>query len=159
MTLAVTLSAIALIAQALLALGMYRALQSLRQQVAVFLPKAETFLRTTEKTLQDSHTQMREVAAKASSVLDSTQKQLTRVDHFVGEASSRAKVQMDRIELILDDTVSRVHETVLQLNRGVMAPMREINGLAAGVRAAVQYFVRGSRPNVASATSDEEMFI
>ncbi|MFN7918735.1 MAG: hypothetical protein U0Q16_01480 [Bryobacteraceae bacterium] len=159
MTLAVTLSAIALVAQACFLFATFKAVQALRQQITVFLPKAETFLKTAEKTVQESHVQVKDVAAKATAVLDSTHKQLTRVDTFVGDATSRAKVQMDRMELILDDTVSRVHETVMQLNQGVLRPMREINGLAAGVRAAVQHLVKGNRPNVAAATSDEEMFI
>jgi hypothetical protein len=40
-----------------------------------------------------------------------------------------------------------------------MKPIREINGLAAGVRAAIQYFARGRRPSPDRVTVDEEMFI
>ena len=92
-------------------------------------------------------------------MLDTTQKQLVRVDDVLGEATSRAKVQMERVELVLDDTISRVHGTVMELNNGILRPLRELNGLALGIRAAFQHLVRGGRPNVAQATSDEEMFI
>jgi hypothetical protein len=55
--------------------------------------------------------------------------------------------------------MSRVHHTVIQLNNGVLKPVKEINGVAAGVRAALDTLVRGKRPNPAQATADEEMFI
>jgi hypothetical protein len=59
----------------------------------------------------------------------------------------------------LDDTLSRTHETVALLHDGIMKPLREVNGIAAGVRAALGAMARGNRPTVDRATSDEEMFI
>jgi hypothetical protein len=41
----------------------------------------------------------------------------------------------------------------------VIAPIRQINGLAMGLRAALHYFLRGNRPSPDRATVDEEMFI
>jgi phage-related protein len=127
--------------------------------VDVFLPKAESFISTTQAALDEHGATLRDVAGKASAVLDSTQKGLARVDGVVAEASARAKVQLDRLELVLDDTVGRVHSTVVQLNNSVAKPVREINALGTGIRAAVQTFLRGQKPSVAQATSDEEMFI
>jgi hypothetical protein len=40
-----------------------------------------------------------------------------------------------------------------------MKPVKELNGLAAGIRAAFAHLTRSGRPSVAQATSDEEMFI
>jgi hypothetical protein len=45
------------------------------------------------------------------------------------------------------------------LHDGIMKPLREVNGIAAGVRAALGAMARGNRPTVDRATSDEEMFI
>jgi hypothetical protein len=73
--------------------------------------------------------------------------------------TSRLKVQMERIELVLDDSMSRVHETVAIVHDGIMKPLREVTGVASGIRAAVAHLIRGGRPSVAQATSDEEMFI
>lgn len=159
MTFAVVLSALALLAQALMVFGMFKAVRTLQERVTIFLPKAEQFLSTAQVALADTQKQVKEISTRALTVLDTTQSQLTRVDGFVGDATQRARVQMDRVELVLDDTVSRVHETVVQLNNGLLKPMRELNGLAAGVRAAVQHLARRGRPTVDQATADEEMFI
>jgi len=159
MTVAVAVSAVALVAQAALILGIFRAIKGVRQQLDRILPRAESFLTSSEKTLEESRQQVREVTQKATTILDLTQKQLERVDEVLGEAAGRAKVQMDRVELVLDDSISRVHDTVVALNSTVLRPIRELNGLAMGLKAAFQILLRGGRPTVAQATADEEMFI
>jgi hypothetical protein len=55
--------------------------------------------------------------------------------------------------------MSRAQEAVVAAHRGIMKPLREIQGVAAGVRTAVFYLMRGGRPSPAQATADEEMFI
>jgi len=159
MTFAVVLSALSMLAMALMAFGMYRTIRSIQERTNVFLPKAEEFLVQAKAALADTQRQIREITTKANTVLDSTQAQLARVDEFVGDATQRARVQMDRAEMVLDDTVSRVHDTVLQLNSSVLKPIRELNGLAAGIRAGLQFLTARGRPTVDQATADEEMFI
>jgi hypothetical protein len=159
MAAAVVVSALALVSMALMVFGIFKSVRALKDQVTAFLPRAEALVETSQKTLADTQTHMKEISTRAVAVLDSTQAQLARVDSFVGETTGRARVQMDRVELMLDDTLSRVHDTVQQLNSTVIAPVREITGVAAGVRAALSHFLRGNRPNIAHVTSDEEMFI
>ncbi len=60
---------------------------------------------------------------------DSTRNQLAMVEEVVSDATSRAKVQMDRVELVLDDTLSRAHETVALLHSGIM-PSRCVRSTA-----------------------------
>jgi hypothetical protein len=45
------------------------------------------------------------------------------------------------------------------VHSGVLRPIREVNGIVAGIKTAVATFVRGGRPSVDRATQDEEMFI
>jgi len=91
--------------------------------------------------------------------MDSTKRQAQLSQDFLTEATGRAKVQLDRMELVLDDSISRMHETVVLVNKGVIRPVRELNGVVAGIRSAVEFLVRSKRPSVDQATTDEEMFI
>ena len=104
-------------------------------------------------------TRANDILESSKDILDSAKRQLAIVEDVVGDAAGRAKVQMDRAELVLDDTLSRAHETIAVVHDGVMRPLREINGLAAGIRAALAALGRGNRPTPDRATSDEEMFI
>jgi hypothetical protein len=55
--------------------------------------------------------------------------------------------------------MSRVQGTVTSVQSSIVRPLREISGVAAGVRSAVAHLLKGSPANVAQVTADEEMFI
>jgi hypothetical protein len=155
----VIISAIALCIQAGMLAGIYKTVKAMQQSINPLLPKVESLVEKTNMTVEQSSRQITEITSRANDILDSTKRQLAIVEDVVGDAAARAKVQMDRVELVLDDTLSRAHETVAVFHDGVMRPLREINGLAAGIRAALGAIARGNRPTPDQATSDEEMFI
>ena len=159
MAAAILISASALVLQAFLLLGTYKAAKAMRDQVIVISGHAESFLQSAQRNLEQSRKQVSDVAAKAGDVLDMAQKQLVRVDAVLGEATARARIQMERVDLILDDAIDKLDETAALLNKGLLRPVREINAVAAGIQAALGYLFRGQRLTVERATHDEEMFI
>jgi hypothetical protein len=66
---------------------------------------------------------------------------------------------MDRIEMVMDDTVNRFQETTTLLQNSIVRPLKQINAVSAGIRAAVSYLAGSRRSTVERATHDEEMFI
>jgi ABC-type transporter Mla subunit MlaD len=159
MTAFVIISAIALCIQAGMLAGMYKSIKSLQETINPLLPKVESLVERANTTVEQSGRQITEITTRANDILDSTKRQLAIVEDVVGDAAARAKVQMERVELVLDDTLSRAHETVAVVHDGIMKPLREVTGIAAGVRAAFGSLARGNRPTPDRATSDEEMFI
>jgi hypothetical protein len=158
----VIISAIALCIQAGMLAGMYKTTKALQQAINPLLPKVESLVEKTNVTVEQINeitTRANEIVESSKDILDSAKRQLAIVEDVVSDAAVRAKVQLERVELVLDDTLSRAHETVAVFHDGVMRPLREINGLAVGIRAALVALARGNRPNVDQATSDEEMFI
>ena len=156
---AIVVSAIAMVFQAVFLLGIHKAAKDARDQTVLIAGRVESFVESTQRSLEQSRRQVSEVATKTGQVLDLTYKQLVRIDEVLGEATSRARIQMDRVELVLDDTLSRLHETAAMLNNGILRPIREINGVAAGVQAALACLFSGRRLTVERATHDDEMFI
>lgn len=166
MTAFVIIAAIALCIQAGMLVAMNRTTKALHDKVAPLVPKVESLVpkvellvESTRSTVEQSKKQLAEITTRATEILDSTKHQLAMVEEVVTDASARARVQMERVELVLDDTLSRAHETVATVHNGIMKPLKELNGIAAGLKAAVAFLARGNRPSVAQATSDEEMFI
>lgn len=162
----VAISAIALCIQAGMLYGIYKSARSTEEYVKRVVPKVETILPKVEALVESSteavdmsRKQIHEITRKASDILDVTRAQLTRIDSVLGDASERAHNQLAHAEMVIDDTMSRAQETVSTVHKGIMVPLREIHGVAAGVRTAVFYLMRGGRPNPTQATSDEEMFI
>ncbi len=159
MTAFVIISAIALCIQAGMLAAIYKTTKSLQDAINPLLPKVENLVVKATATVEQSSRQITEITSRTNDILDSTKRQLAIVEEVVGDAAERAKVQMERVELVLDDTLSRAHETVAVVHDGIMRPLREVNGIAAGIRAALGAMARGNRPTVDRATSDEEMFI
>jgi hypothetical protein len=151
--------AIALCVQAAIVIAMYTVAKRLEAKVEPLIPKVDLLVESARITVDKSRAQILDITGKANQILDSTKLQLEKVSEVVSDATSRAKVQMERVEMVLDDTMSRAHETVATVHTGIMRPLREINGIALGIRTAIGHLARGGRPSVAQVTSDEEMFI
>jgi chromosome segregation ATPase len=180
LTFFVFLSAVALCIQAAMLIGIWKTTRNLQEQAASVLPQVRSVLSKAETTLEENRRNIADVTAKASEIaakvntltetanqiagkandlMDVGKTQMARLDVVIADASERARVQLERAELVVDDTMSRVHQSVTAVHNGIIRPIREIQGLTAGVRAALQHLVRGGRPSVAEAHQDDEMFI
>jgi len=162
----VIISAIALCIQAGLLLWMYKATKAIQEQATAIMPQAKSILSKAESTLDQSRKNVVElterfveISTKANQMMDMGKSQLQEIGTVVSDASTRAKAQLERAEMVVDDTVTRVHESVHAVHSGIMRPIREVQGVANGVKTAVAVFMRGGRPSVAQATQDDEMFI
>jgi hypothetical protein len=173
MTAAVVVAAVAIVIQTALLFAMYMASRAMKNQVAELKTKVEPLVEKAEalveklepladsgkRLLEDSRGYIGDLSNRTTELMDLSRTQLVRVDDIMGEAGSRARTQMDRIEMVLDDTVNRFQETTTLLQTGVLQPLRQVNALTIGVRAAVAALLGGRRTTVEQATHDEEMFI
>ena len=155
---AVSVSAIALVIQACLLFGTFKATQTLRDRVVTILPKVEALLDTSRAAVDEGRAGIAEIREKSNLILDSGQKQMQALQGVLADAQERSRRQFEHMELLVNDTLSRVEDTVALVHKGVLKPIRGINGLAAGLSAAIQFMLRG-RPNPNRVTVDEEMFI
>jgi hypothetical protein len=159
LTIFVAMTAVSFVVQAIAMMRLAKTTKEMKERVDAFLPKAESLIRSAESTISDSRTQIAEIVGRANEILTLTHTQLIRVDELVADASARAKVRMDRVETVLDNTLTRVNDTVNSVHGSILRPLREMTGVAAGVKAAVGHLMKGAPANVAQVTTDEEMFI
>jgi len=155
----IAISAIALLIQAVSLVGMFLVTRQMRQKVFAIWPEIQEIVGIAKRTAHGAEKNADRIASTSLGILDITKQQLVKVDELLTDASTRAKVQMERAEMVLDDTMTRVQSTVSVVQRTVLRPIREVHGVLSGVRTAVQHFGRGNRSTVDHATSDEEMFI
>ena len=166
MTVFVAVAAIALVIQAGMLFGIYKATRALQEQATSIMPQVRTVLSKAETTIDESRKNVveitakaNELTAKANELMDLGKVQMVKIDAVISDASERAKVQLERAELVVDDTLTRVNQSVSAVHNGILRPIREIQGVTAGISAAVTHFLRGGRPSVAQATHEDEMFI
>jgi len=159
MSVFVFVAAVALIIQAGFLFGIYKATRAMQDNVTRVLPKVESLVSSSQTVVEDGRIRVAELTAKVHTLLDTTNRQMQTVDGFLTDAAARGRGQMDRAEMFLDDAMGRAQDTVQLVHGTVITPIRQINGLATGVKAALQFFLRGNRPSPDRATVDEEMFI
>ena len=159
LTIFVAVSAVALIIQACMLIGLLLVARRLQQKIMPLIPEVQSILGVVKRTTERVEKHIEQIGTTTSAILDVTKQQLARVDELLSDATTRAKVQMERAEMVLDDTMTRVQQTVSYVQSGVLRPAREVHGILAGIRAALAQLGRAGRSTVDHATSDEEMFI
>ena len=159
MAIAVLISSIALLLSALASVGTFLAVRKLQSQVSPLVPQVTEFLVNSRGALDEALKQFRETGEKTQAVLDDLRTEVAGFSEARTDITNHVQAQIQRIELVLDDSLANIQEIVTVVHSGVIKPIREVTGLVSGVRTAVRAFFGGRRPSVAQATQDEEIFI
>ncbi len=155
----VAVSAAALIFQAAMLYGTYKASTELRDKIVPLTVKVDALVETSRTTIDEARIRMAEIATRTNQILDVAKQQMETVEEVLQDASVRTRRQLKNAEIVVEDALVRAQDTVELVHKGILAPIRGINGVAAGVRAALQFLMRGTRPSPDQVTVDEEMFI
>lgn len=155
----VALCALSQLGQFVALMGMYSKVREIHKDIRPLLGQAGVTLESAKQIIEDGRKQILEISKKTNQILDSTQLQLTKIDAVVTDASERATAQMDRVELMVGDTVDKVQGMVHTTQEGLMKPLREVSALVSGVKSGFGFLFKSRRPSVVHATQDEEMFI
>ena len=147
------------IVMAVAMLWIYRSSKRMEEKLALLLDKASPVLDSARSLVDDARPKIQEVIVRAAEITTSARDQMARLDALVTETSDCVRIQIERIDMVVGDAVTRVEETTAAVQGTILKPVREVNGLISGVRAALSTLARGNRASVDHATQDEEMFI
>jgi len=121
---------------------------------------AATLLASLNHIVEENRPRVSEVCGEAVAIAETGRQQVARIGELIYEAGDRARNRLEQIDHAVESTVGQVEHAGESIRQAVMRPVREVNGLAAGISAAVSTLVKGPRrSSVDSATQDEEMFI
>src|SRR4029079_15803968 len=102
---------------------------------------------------------MAEVSADAVEISKSAKEQEHRLGELLKDFSDRARAQVARIDGAVEQSVGNVQHAGESVKDAVLKPVREVNGVLAGIKTAIAVYSHGRRQSVDHATQDEEMFI
>lgn len=185
---AVALACLAFVVQAVAMFALYRVARRMQQKVGPLADQAEpvigklgpmidnialaakkvgpaadqveSVLATTNRIMEETRPRISELSGEAVEIVRSGRQQVERIGELLQDAGDRARTRLEQIDQAVDNTVEQVGQVGDAMKRAVLRPVREVNGLAAGISAAVSTLVHRSRkPSVDQATQDEEMFI
>jgi len=171
---AVFLACVASVVQAVILTAVYRAgkeaqkagkeaqtkLAPLVDHFDAFLATFNNLLTTSGKLLEENRPRIAEITTETLAVAKTTRLQAERIGELIDDASGRAKVRIAQIDQTLEHTVEQVEHASDAVKSAVLKPVKEVNGLVAGVKAALSTYAQGgNRNSPENATQDEEMFI
>ena len=129
-------------------------------KVAPVADRVESVLATANRIMEENRPRISELSGEAVEIVRSGREQVERIGELLHDAGDCARARLEQIDQAVENTVEQVGQVGDAVKRAVLRPVREVNGLAAGISAAVATLVHHSRkPSVDQATQDEEMFI
>jgi methyl-accepting chemotaxis protein len=135
-------------------------LAALADKMAPVIVEAGAGLATANRIMVETRPRISELSAEAVEIARSGRQQVERLGDLLQDAGDRARTRLEQIDQTVESTVEQVGQVGDAMKRAMLRPVREANGLAAGISAVVSTFVHHSRkPSVDQATQDEEMFI
>src|ERR1700685_2428278 len=120
LTIFVAVAAVALLIQACMLIGLFMVARALQEKLMPIIPEVQAIIGVVRRTTERVEKHIEQIGTTSSTILEMTKQQLARVDELLGDATTRSKVQMERAEMVLDDTMARVQHTVSYVQSGVL---------------------------------------
>jgi len=155
----VGLSLIAFITQAVMAARMLRITQAMQEKLTPIIDATGPLVKTIRYFADENFPKISQMTTETTEIVKSVHAQVDRLNEVVKDASDRARAQIARIDGAVDLTVDQVQNASLSVKDAVLRPVRQVDGIMQGIRAAVAVMAQGRRESVDHATQDEEMFI
>ncbi|HTS65671.1 MAG TPA: hypothetical protein VMH28_26795 [Candidatus Acidoferrales bacterium] len=126
----------------------------------VLAERATAMTASATRILDDTRPKVTQISNETARLVRAGREQVEHIGGVLHDATDRARTRLEKIDNAVENTVEQVEQVSGAMKRAMLRPVKEVNGLAAGISAAVSTLVRGQRKSsVDSATQDEEMFI
>jgi ABC-type transporter Mla subunit MlaD len=129
------------------------------ERAGALIQSAKQVTATANQILQDVRPHIAQISGETAAIVHAGREQVERVGDLLHDAGDRARARLEQINHDVESTVNQIEHVSQAVKSAVLRPVREVNGIAAGISAAVSTLVRGQKSSVDSATQDEEMFI
>jgi ABC-type transporter Mla subunit MlaD len=129
-------------------------------KIGLVVDNVARLISTSNRILEETRPRIAELTGETAAIARSGREQVERLGALLNDAGERAQKRLEQIDHAVESTVYQIEHVGDSVKRSVLAPVKGVSGLAAGISAAVSTLVHGSRKSsVDSATQDEEMFI
>ncbi|MGO4885603.1 MAG: hypothetical protein ACLP59_32995 [Bryobacteraceae bacterium] len=132
----------------------------LAPKVGPLIDRFDTFFVASSKVLEENSGKIANITEETLAVVKATRQQVERIGELIDDVNGRAKARIAQIDHAVESTVEQVEHASETVKSAVLKPVKEVNGLVAGVKAAISTYAQGGNRNSPEhATQDEEMFI
>src|SRR5262245_23471601 len=163
----VIVAAIAIVLQMVILLMMYLAMRQTTQRLESIAGRLETqtspVLVAAHAILDDAQPKIAEITSNLAESTATLRASVAHVGEATGEIMDRARLQAERLDDFVSNTVDKIEDTTEIVQNSVISPIRRIHAIVKAVSAGVGYLrantSRRKADGNSSAEEDEEMFI
>src|SRR5881628_376158 len=157
LTLFVALTALAVITQAGVLVGIYIMSKRLSEQIERFMKETREMISPMKSITEN----LRSASANLVEIGLSAREQFRRVEAMVTDTGEALHLQIERFDQVSRNIMDRINETTEIVQDSVVRPAREVAAVAKGITRGFGAFFFGSRSRstVDKAHQDEELFI
>ena len=157
---AVVVACLAIVLQAFLLAAFYRVTSNTHKKIDPLMERVDPILESARRLLLENAPRVTELTTEAAAAAKKAREQMERLGQLLEDASERVRERLEQIDQSVDQAVQQMEQMSESVKGALLRPIREANGIVAGVKAAVSTYAQGGRrPSVDHATQDEEMFI
>lgn len=99
------------------------------------------------------------IAENFAQVSEMVKVQVQRVNDVIEDTTDRARLQIAKVDDVVSDAVDRMQATTEVVQQSVLAPVRELSALIAGISSGMQFLFSKRKNHVDEVHQDEELFI
>jgi methyl-accepting chemotaxis protein len=158
-TLGVFLALVAFAVQAVVFFAMYRVTKATQDKLMPVAEALGPLLGTVRRFVEENSPKFSQMTSDATEVVKALHEHVERLGEVVKEMSDRARAQVARIDGAMDLTVEQVQQASDAVKTAILKPVKQVDGIMHGIRAALSVVAHSRRESVDHATQDEEMFI
>ncbi len=155
----ISLAALCFLAQAIAAFILLRTVNKIHDKVEPLADKTEPILELVRSSMNELVPKLVAVSDDVVELSRTARDQVNRVGELLTDFAQQAKAQVAKIDGAVESTVDSVQHAGESVKDAVLKPVREVNGVLAGIKTAISVYSHGRRQSVDHATQDEEMFI
>jgi len=159
----VALTAVAVVIQAGMLIGMYLALRRTSAQIETLAGEIKTKVLPAAEM---AHSMLAELRPKVDNILSNASEastvvrtQMQRLEAALSDILDRTRLQVIRADELLSRTLDRVESTTEMVHQTVVSPVRQLSGLVQGLTAGLEFLIGGKRNRNGAPAPQDEMFI
>jgi hypothetical protein len=166
LTVFIVVTALAVVLQACILLAMAVAARKTQTRVLAIAEELRghlgPILTTTRQVLEDSAPKIKTITANLEETSHMVRVQTIHINHAIDDILARGREHAQRVDGMVDDTLDKVEHARQTVNRITDGPIRWVNAMSNGVRAAVDRFLQQRRPvtdfSASESFEEEEIF-
>jgi methyl-accepting chemotaxis protein len=158
--------ALAFVLQSLACIGVFRAVRKLSERLEGMSAETTKSILSLSSNLNELLSALRRIVGKVegiaepvSAVTKLVHQRAVDLDSFVEETTDAARLQVAKIQDLVETSSTKIEETFAMVQKGIVAPVNEIAALIRGLKVGLGFFFRGRRSPSDQSHHDEEMFI